>query len=265
VACPRVLCLVRGTYRYNSHQKERTELWAPIREIAQSRMRYGYRKILVLLRRKGWIVGKHLAYRVYREEGLALKKRPQKLRKAVKHREERFLAKEPNEGRSIDFDADQLQDGLRFRALTIVDMFSRESIAIEVGQSLRGEDVVLTLNRLKHEGRTLKLLFCDNGPEFTGQLLDLWAYRNGVKIDFSRPASRPTTPSWNRSMEPSGQSAWTQTGSRLWPTQNRSSMPSGTNTMRVALVGLWPTGHRRNSPARSRLIATWLKPKQAES
>ena len=189
-AC-RVLRLVRGTYRYKSHQKAWTELRARIREIAQSRVRYGYRKILVLLRREGWQVGKHLVYRLYKEEGLALKKRPQKRRKAVKHREERFLAKEPNEGWSIDFVADQLQDGRRFRALTIVDVFTRECVAIEVGQSLRGEDVVRTLNRLKHEGRTPKLLFCDNGSEFSGQAMDLWAYQNGVKIDFSRPG-KPT-------------------------------------------------------------------------
>jgi putative transposase len=87
--------------------------------------------------------------------------------------------------------ADPLQDGRRFRSLTIVDVFTRESVAIEVGQSLRGEDVVRTLNRLKHEGKTPKLLFCDNGSEFSGQAMDLWAYQNGAKIDFSRPG-KPT-------------------------------------------------------------------------
>jgi putative transposase len=62
-------------------------------------------------------------------------------------------------------------------------------MAIEAGQSLKGADVVRTLNRLKHEGRVPKLLFCDNGSEFTGQAMDLWAYQNHVKIDFSRPAT----------------------------------------------------------------------------
>jgi putative transposase len=167
------------------------ELRARIREIAQSRVRYGYRKILVLLRREGWQVGKHLVYRLYKEEGLALKKRPQKRRKAVRHREERFRPTAPDQAWSIDFVADQLQDGRRFRCLTIVDVFTREGIVIEVGQSLRGEDVVRTLNRLKREGRTPKLLFCDNGSEFSGQAMDLWAYQNSVKIDFSRPG-KPT-------------------------------------------------------------------------
>jgi len=189
-AC-RVLRVVRGTYRYKSHQKAWSELRARIREIAQSRVRYGYRKILVLLRREGWQVGKHLVYRLYKEEGLALKKRPQRRRKAVRHREERFRPTAPDQAWSLDFVADQLQDGRRFRALTIVDVFTRESVAIESGQSLRGEDVVRTLNKLKHEGRVPKLLFCDNGSEFVGQAMDLWAYQNGAKIDFSRPG-KPT-------------------------------------------------------------------------
>ena len=187
----RFLRLVRGTYRYQSHQNAWTELRARIREIAQSRVRYGYRKILVLLLREGWQVGKHLVYRLYKEEGLALKKRPQKRRKAVRHREERFRPTAPDQAWSLDFVADQLQDGRRCRSLTIVDVFTRESVAIEVGQSLRGEDVVRTLNKLKHEGRVPKLLFCDNGSEFAGQAMDLWAYQNSAKIDFSRPG-KPT-------------------------------------------------------------------------
>jgi putative transposase len=189
-AC-RVLRINRGTFRYQNHRREWLELRARIREIAQSRVRYGYRKILVLLRREGWQVGKHLVYRLYKEEGLALKKRPQKRRKAVRHRQERFHPTAPDQAWSLDFVADQLQDGRRFRALTVLDVFTRESLAIEVGQSLRGDDVVRTLNKLKHEGRVPKLLFCDNGSEFSGQAMDLWAYQNSAKIDFSRPG-RPT-------------------------------------------------------------------------
>jgi putative transposase len=75
--------------------------------------------------------------------------------------------------------------------LTIVDIYTRESLAIEAGQSLRGEDVVRILNRLKEQRGLPQMLFCDNGSEFTGRMMDLWAYRNGVKIDFSRPG-KPT-------------------------------------------------------------------------
>jgi putative transposase len=142
--------------------------------------------------REGWDVGKYLVYRLYKDEGLALKKmRPQRKRKAVKHREERFQATGPNQAWSIDFVADQLQDGRHFRALTAVDVFTREGLAITVGQSLKGDDVVRTLNQLQSRGGARKLLFCDNGSEFISQAMDLWAYQNGIKIDFSRPG-KPT-------------------------------------------------------------------------
>ncbi|MFZ0314457.1 MAG: IS3 family transposase [Candidatus Korobacteraceae bacterium] len=189
-AC-RILLMVRGSYRYRSHREGWAELRMRIREIAQSRVRYGYRKIRVLLNREGWKVGKHLVYRLYQEEGLALKKRPQRKRKAIRHREERFLATAPNQAWSLDFVADQLQDGTRFRALTMIDVYTRESAAIDAGQSLKGDDVVRVLNQIKQQRGVPRFLFCDNGSEFTSQALDLWAYQNGVKIDFSRPG-KPT-------------------------------------------------------------------------
>jgi putative transposase len=121
----------------------------------------------VLLNPEGWDVGKYLVYRLYKEPGLALKKRPQRKRKAVRHREERFIATVPNQAWSIDFVADKLHDGTRFRALTILDVYTREGVAIEAGQSLKGEDVVRGLNRVKQQRRVPKFLFCDNGSEFT--------------------------------------------------------------------------------------------------
>jgi len=162
-----------------------------IREIAQTRVRYGYRMIRVLLNREGWQVGKDLVYRLYKEEGLGLRKRPAGKRRAAVHRQERLRPTGPNQGWAMDFVADQLSDGRRIRSLTVVDIFTRESLAIEVGQSLKGEDVVRVLNRLKQDRGAPKVLFCDNGPEFTGQMMDLWAYKNEVKIDFSRPG-KPT-------------------------------------------------------------------------
>jgi len=163
-----------------------------IREIAQARVRYGYRKIRVLLNREGWDVGKYLVYRLYTEEGLSLQRmKPAGKRKSVRARAEKFKATAPDEAWSMDFVADQLQDGTRFRSLTIVDVYTREAVAIEAGQSLKGDDVVRVLNRVKLERGVPKVLFCDNGSEFTSQAMDLWAYRNGVKIDFSRPG-KPT-------------------------------------------------------------------------
>jgi putative transposase len=72
-----------------------------------------------------------------------------------------------------------------------VDIYTRESLAIEAGQRLKGEDVVMVLNRIMLQRAAPKVLFCDNGSEFASQAMDLWAYRNGVRIDFSRPG-KPT-------------------------------------------------------------------------
>jgi putative transposase len=107
------------------------------------------------------------------------------------HWRERRKPTGPNQVWSLDFVADQLADGRRFRALTVVDVFTRESLMIEVGQSLKGEDVVRVLNRIKAQRGAPKMLFCDNGSEFCSQAMDLWAYQNGVRIDFSRPG-KPT-------------------------------------------------------------------------
>jgi putative transposase len=161
------------------------------REIAQARVRYGYRKIRVLLNREGWKVGKAVMCPLYGEEGMALKQRPKRRRRAAEQRGERARTTAANQAWSLDFVADQLADGRRFRSLTMVDVFTRESVAIEVGQALKGTDVVEALNRLRFERGIPKMLFCDNGSEFTSQILDLWAYQNGVKIDFSRPG-KPT-------------------------------------------------------------------------
>jgi putative transposase len=121
-----VLCLPRAIYRYRSCLDPRTELRMRIGEIAQARVRYGYRKIRVLLNRAGWDVGKHLVYRLYTEEGLSLKRmKPAGKRKAARHREERFKPTTSDEAWSMDFVADQLQDGTRFRSPTIVDVHAR--------------------------------------------------------------------------------------------------------------------------------------------
>ncbi len=107
------------------------------------------------------------------------------------HRRERFRPTAPNQVWGLDFVADQLADGRRFRALTVLDVFTRESLAIAVGQRLQGEHVVGALNQIRQKRGGPKLIFCDNGSEFTSQIMDLWAYHNQVQIDFSRPG-KPT-------------------------------------------------------------------------
>ena len=83
----------------------------------------------------------------------------------------------------------QLVDGTKFRALTVVDVFTREALAIEIGQRLKGESVVEVLNRLVRQREAPRNPFADNGSEFTGRMVDLWAYHYQVRIDFSAPGS----------------------------------------------------------------------------
>ena len=154
-------------------------------------MRYGYRRVHVLLEREGCCANHKLMYRLYREEGLALRrKRPERHVSAV-DREARIQPSAPNEAWSINFVADQLVRGTRCRTLTVVDIFTKECLAIEVGETLKGEQVVTVVHRIALQRGAPKKIFCDNGSEFVGRALDLWAYRNTVRIDFSRPG-KPT-------------------------------------------------------------------------
>jgi putative transposase len=176
-----------------------------IREIAQVRVRYGYRKIRVLLNREGWKVGKYLVERIYREEGLTLQQRRKRRRRVAEHRRERFHPTGPNQVWSMDFVADQLADGSRFRSLTVVDIYTRECLAIESVQKLKGEDVVRTLNRIKVSRGAPKMVHCDNGSDFAvrrwtcGRTSTECAWRSRGR------GNQPTMPSWRPSMERSGQ------------------------------------------------------------
>ncbi len=189
-AC-RLVKLHRSVFYYRSVKDPQLELRVRMRELAHSRVRYGYRRIHVLLRREGFRLGKNQAYRLYCEEALQLRSKLPKRRKMAVTRRERYVPRRTNQAWSMDFVSDQLTNGQRFRALTIVDVFSREALAIQVGKQLRGENVVEVCNALVAQRGAPKRVFTDNGSEFSGRIFDLWAYHHGVRIDFSRPG-KPT-------------------------------------------------------------------------
>ena len=162
-----------------------------IKEIAETRVRYGYRRIHVLLRREGWLVNSKRVCRLYREMGLQLRNKSPKRRVKAQLREDRSPATAANQVWAMDFVHDQLFDGRKIRVLTIVDTFTRLSPAIEVRQNFRGIDVVDTLERVRQEIGCPKTIRLDNGPEFISKELDLWAFMRGVTLDFSRPG-KPT-------------------------------------------------------------------------
>ena len=189
-AC-RAVPVDRSTYHYRSKRAGQAPLAKRIREIAETRVRYGYRRIHVLLRREGWQVNVKRVCRLYREQGLQLRNKSPKRRVKAKLRENRSPATGANQVWAMDFVHDQLFDGRKFRVLTMVDTFTRLSPAIDVRQSFRGADVVQTLARVVQEVGYPHTIRLDNGPEFISKDLDLWAFMHSVTLDFSRPG-KPT-------------------------------------------------------------------------
>jgi len=186
------LGLARSSHRYQSTADRQEVLRIRLRDLAHSRVSYGYRRLHILLQREGWAINVQRVYRLYTEEGLTMRRRRPKRRfVSSKQRAGRSEPCVTNERWSMDFMSDQLASGHRIRVLTIVDIFSRESLALHVGQSIKGYDVVTVLGRLlKSRGRP-KTIQVDNGSEFTSKAMDQWAYFNQVELDFSRPG-RPT-------------------------------------------------------------------------
>lgn len=176
----------RSTMRYRTLREPQEELRARIRELAGERPRWGYRMIHNLLCREGWLVNRKRVQRLYREEGLAVRRRGKKRRSQVPR-----PVREPLGGRnerwSMDFVTDTLSSGRTFRCLTIVDEYSRESLAIHVAHSIPAVRVIEVLERLREERGLPGVIVTDNGSEFTSRAFDSWAYARGIKIDFIQP------------------------------------------------------------------------------
>jgi putative transposase len=175
-----------STQRYHARRPYEHELRQRLRELAEKRPRWGYRRLYVLLKREGCRRNRKLVQRLYREEGLSVRRRKRRRMAAVARSPMPSPLRE-NERWSIDFVRDTLADGRVFRGFTVVDDFTRECPVIEVDHSLPGERVARTLDRLSRERGLPKAIVCDNGPEFQGQVLDFWAHRHGVALSFIQP------------------------------------------------------------------------------
>ena len=169
-AC-RVADVRRTTMRYRSQARDQSPLRQRIKELAAVRVRYGYRRIHILLRREGWRINAKRVYRLYREEGLSLRLKRPKKRVSVP-RVTPPPAVRPNERWSIDFLRDSLADGRVFRVFTVVDNVTKVSPAIVADFSLHGERVAAVLDRLKATVGLPHRLAVDNGPEFISKALD---------------------------------------------------------------------------------------------
>jgi putative transposase len=176
----------RATLRYEHHRDPQDALRVRLRELAGSRVRYGYRRLTVLLKREGWEVNAKRIYRLYTEEGLIV--RTQKRReRAQRQRIAQGQAVRPNQRWSMDFVAQRLPDGRWIRVLTVVDQFTRECLTLHADTALSGEKVALALSEIVRLRGAPQSIIVDNGTEFSSKAMDLWAYSNGVQLDFIRP------------------------------------------------------------------------------
>ena len=166
----------RSLYVYKSKRGDQAALKHRIKDICEARVRYGYRRVHVLLQRDGWTSNIKRVYRLDRELGLQLRNKTPKRRVKAKLREGPIDAQQVNETWAMDFVHDQLATGRKIRVLTIVDTFSRFSPAVDPRFSYRGEDVVLTLERICKTVGYPKTIRVDQGSEFISRDLDIWAY-----------------------------------------------------------------------------------------
>lgn len=184
-AC-RLIGLDRTTARYRPRRPAQTALREQLRTLAHERPRFGYRRLVVLLRRAGHAVNHKRVYRLYRLEGLAVRRRQRK-RIAPTQRSVLTAPQQAGQEWAMDFTSDTLASGRHFRTLNIVDTYSRECLAIEVDTSLPSARVSRVLERVGSERGFPGRIRVDNGPEFAGKVLDAWAYGRGVQLSFIQP------------------------------------------------------------------------------
>lgn len=186
-AC-RALVIERTSVRYQSCKPDDTALRRRLRELAHARPAFGHKRLHVLLRRDGLVINRKKSHRLYKAEGLQLRPRRPRRRRAVLQRQGGPEVTAPNQRWAMDFMYDTLAGGSTIRVFTLVDVCTRECVALHVAKQFRGTDVARLLSEAgQARGTIAPVIQCDCGTEFTSVALDHWAYWNKVQLDFSRP------------------------------------------------------------------------------
>jgi putative transposase len=157
-----------------------------MKELIEKHKSWGFPILHDILRREGLVINHKRTWRIYRENGLMLKIR-KRHKRASGIRLELAEPARPNERWAMDFVQDQLWHGSRFRILTVLDVFTKECLALEVDTSINGERVGRVLDWLVMTRGKPEVITVDNGPEFAGMTIDRWAYQNNVTLDFIQP------------------------------------------------------------------------------
>jgi putative transposase len=181
----RILAMAWSTMRYRSRRPLQEALRSRLRELAATHVRYGYRRLTVLLRRGGWAVNAKRVYRLYDEENLKVRSVERK-KIGRRQRVAQSPATAPNQCWAADFVSDKLTDGRGYRILTIIDQFTRECVGLVADRC--GSHVVAALTHaIQERGMTPRSITLDNGSEFAGRVVEAWAIQQGVQLCFIRP------------------------------------------------------------------------------
>lgn len=184
-AC-KLIGIARASHRYQARPDANVGLRKRLRELAEERRRFGYRRLHVLIRREGLQVNRKRVERLYREEQLSLRG-PRRRKRRSGLRVVHPTPVSPNERWSMDFVTDSLVNGRRFRIFTLVDDFTRESLALVPDVCLTGRRVAQILAQVIRERGAPQVVVSDNGPEFISRALEEWEFAAGIRHQFIRP------------------------------------------------------------------------------
>jgi len=179
----------RTLYRYQSNPRNDERLRARLKQLASEQSAYGYLLLHSLLKAEGLVINKKRTYRIYTEEKLQV--RTKKRKKLQRPRQPMEVPTNVNQRWSMDFVADQLANGRRFRILNVVDDFSREMIGQLVSTSISGRQVARFLSQLCEQRGNPRKIVCDNGTEFTSKAMFFWSKESGINLGFIQPG-KPT-------------------------------------------------------------------------
>jgi len=179
----------RTGFRYHHKVNNDENLRQRLKTLASQYPRYGYLLLHNLLKQEGIVINKKRTYRVYTEENLQV--RTKRRRKLTRPRLVIDLPSQVNQRWSMDFVADQMSNGRRFRILNVVDDYSREMVGQLVAFSMTGQQVARFLSQLIEQRGQPKGITCDNGTEFTSKSMFFWSKERGIKLYFIQPG-KPT-------------------------------------------------------------------------
>lgn len=197
-ACKVIGC-DRMSVRYRSRREDDAKLRERLRALAHERRRFGYRRLMVFLRREGLVVNHKRLFRIYREEGLTVRKRKGRKR-AVGQRFPLPVPKQPNDLWAMDFVSDQFESGRRFRIWAVYDVCTRQCLATVADISIGGKRVVRELDRVIASSGKPRAIVSDNGTELTSNAVFGWTLERGVEwhyIDPGKPVQNAFIESFN--------------------------------------------------------------------